>query len=69
MSLLKELIFLESSKQRDPHDVEEMTVLQRMKHILKTKHGYTDADFEEQTFADIESMFLDDAGEKDFRGK
>lgn len=49
------------------YDVEEMGVLAHMKHILKTKHGYTDADFEEATFADIESMFLDDAGEKDFR--
>lgn len=50
-----------------PYDVEEMSVLARMKHILKTKHGYTDEDFEEATFMDIESMFLDDAGEEDFR--
>ena len=51
----------------DEYDVEEMSVLARMKHVLKTKHGYTDEDFEECTFLDIESMFLDDAGEPDFR--
>lgn len=51
----------------DEYDIEEMGVLARMKHVLKTKHGYTDEDFEGATFADIESMFLDDAGEPDFR--
>lgn len=51
----------------DEYDVEEMGVLARMKHVLKTEHGYTDDDFEDATFMDIESMFLDDAGEADFR--
>lgn len=49
------------------YDVEEMSVLARMKKIMREKHGYTDEDFEDATFADIESMFLDDCGEKDFR--
>lgn len=48
-------------------DVGEMTILQRMKHVLKTKHGHSDADFAGLSFHDIERMFLDDAGESDFR--
>lgn len=48
-------------------DVGEMTILQRMKHVLKTKHGRSDADFAGLSFHDIERMFLDDAGESDFR--
>jgi hypothetical protein len=49
------------------YDVPEMNVLTRMKKIMKEKHGYTDEDFEGATFMDIESMFLDDCGEEDFR--
>ena len=49
------------------YDVPELGVLARMKHVLRTSHGYTDEDFKDATFADIESMFLDDAGEVDFR--
>jgi hypothetical protein len=49
------------------YDVEELSVLERMKRIMIEEHGYTRADFEECTFADIESMFLDDCGEPDFR--
>ena len=49
------------------YDVEEMSVLARMKKIMREKHGYTDEDFEDATFTDIESMFLDDCGEEDFR--
>jgi hypothetical protein len=56
-----------AAKASRDYDVEEMGVLTRMKHVMKTKHGYTDADFEGATFMDIESMFLDDCGERDFR--
>ena len=49
------------------YDLEEMTVLQRMRHVLVTKHGWDEEDFEEMSFMDIESAFLDDAGEEDFR--
>jgi hypothetical protein len=49
------------------YDVEEMSVLARMKHVMKTKHGYINDDFDGMSFTDIESMFLDDCGEKDFR--
>jgi hypothetical protein len=49
------------------YDVEEMSVLARMKKIMKEKHGYESDDFDGMSFTDIESMFLDDCGEKDFR--
>lgn len=56
-----------ADEQEVPYDVEEMSVLARMKKIMKEKHGYDDEDFEDCTFADIESMFLDSCGEEDFR--
>ena len=49
------------------YDIEEMTVLQRMKTIMIRKHGWELEDFEGMTFLDIESEFLDGCGEPDFR--
>lgn len=51
----------------DTYDVGEMSILNRMKKIMRDKHGYTDEDFADYGFLDIESMFLDDCGEEDFR--
>jgi hypothetical protein len=53
--------------ERDAYDVPEMNVLARMKRIMIDKHGYDAEDFEGYGFLDIESMFLDDCGEEDFR--
>lgn len=50
------------------YDVEELTVMGRMKKTLKEKHGWEDEDFEGMTFTDVESEFLDSYGEEDFRG-
>jgi hypothetical protein len=52
---------------RSPYDVGEMNVLARMKRIMIEKHGYAPKDFEGYNFTEIESMFLDDCGEPDFR--
>jgi hypothetical protein len=51
----------------DYYDAEERDVLSRMKRIMIEKHGYTEEDFIDTTFLDVESMFLDDCGEEDFR--
>lgn len=51
----------------DAYDEEEMDVLRRMKQIMIDKHGYEGTEFEDATFTEIESMFLDDCGEPDFR--
>ena len=71
MKLLQELLQLNEGKVKSSllpqHDEPEMSVLKKMKYILKTKHGYSNDDFEGLSFADIESIFLDDAGEPDFR--
>lgn len=49
------------------YDVPEMNVLARMKKIMIEKHGYTREEFDGCSFTEIESMFLDDCGEEDFR--
>lgn len=49
------------------YDLEEMNVLNRMKEVLVRKHNWDNEDFEDMTFTDIESEFLDTYGEKDFR--
>ncbi len=46
-------------------DVEEVSVINRMKGTLIRKHGWDAADFEEMSFLDIETEFLE--VEKDFR--
>lgn len=51
----------------DKHDKPEMSVRKRMEKAIKDAWGYTDADFEDMSFADIESIYLDDLGLPDFR--
>jgi hypothetical protein len=53
--------------QPDTYDEAEMSVLARMKKIMRERHGYAAEDFAGMTFADIESEFLDFCGEPDFR--
>jgi hypothetical protein len=49
------------------YDIEEMSVLNRMKRDLMRDHGWYTIDFEGMTFLDIESTYLDEYGYEDFR--
>lgn len=58
-----------SEAKADPHDKPEMSVRKRMEAAIKKEMGMSDADLEDMTFADIESIYLDDLEMPDFRKK
>lgn len=58
---------VETARLLDAYDVEEVSVLVRMKRIMVEQHGYEPDYFDGMGFLEIESIFLDDCGEEDFR--